>query len=61
VRRVRLAGPLDLIVTIDNLLNARYRHLNLRAFTNPEEFEGSPQNPRRITVGAQVSLGGRNP
>ena len=46
VRRARLAGPLDLFVTIDNLLDARYRHLNLRAFTNPEEFAGSPQNPR---------------
>jgi outer membrane cobalamin receptor len=61
IRRTRLAGPLDLFVTIDNLLDARYRHLNLRAFTNPEEFAGSPQNPRRITIGAQISFGNRTP
>jgi len=59
VRRAQVAGPVGLFMTIDNLFDARYRHLNLRAFTNPEEFEGSPQNPRRITFGAQVAFGGR--
>jgi outer membrane receptor for ferrienterochelin and colicin len=61
VRRARVAGPVGLFMTVDNLFDARYRHLNLRAFSNPEEFEGSPQNPRRITIGAQVSFGGRTP
>lgn len=44
----------DAFVAIDNALDARYRHMNLRAFTNPEEFAGSPQNPRRITAGVQL-------
>jgi hypothetical protein len=30
--------------------------MNLRAFTNPEEFAGSPQNPRRVIVGVDVKL-----
>ena len=44
----------DGFVTIENALDARYRNMNLRAFTNPEEFAGSPQNPRRHTAGVQV-------
>jgi outer membrane cobalamin receptor len=56
VQRRNVFTNVDGFVTIDNALDARYRHMNLRAFTNPEEFEGSPQNPRRITVGVQLHL-----
>jgi iron complex outermembrane receptor protein len=49
-------GPLDLFVRVDNLFDARYRNVNLRAFTNPEEMEGSPQNPRRLSAGVQIRL-----
>jgi outer membrane cobalamin receptor len=54
VRREKLLANVDGFVTVDNALDARYRNLNLRAFTNPEEFEGSPQNPRRIVAGIQL-------
>jgi outer membrane receptor protein involved in Fe transport len=55
-RRRRVLGPVDLFLTVENLFDARYRHLNLRAFSNPEEMEGSPQNPRRISIGAQIRI-----
>jgi outer membrane cobalamin receptor len=56
LRRRRVARALDVFVTAENLLDARYRALNPRAFSNPEEFEGSPQNPRRLLAGVQVRL-----
>ena len=56
VRRERILSKLDGFLTVENALDARYRNVNLRAFTNPEEFVGSPQNPRRITVGVDVKL-----
>jgi hypothetical protein len=46
----------DLFVSVENALDARYRSMNLRAFTNPEEFVGSPQNPRRIVAGVQLRV-----
>lgn len=55
VRR-RLRRGLDAFVTIENALDARYRSINLRAFNNPEEFIGAPQNPRRIIAGVQVRV-----
>jgi outer membrane cobalamin receptor len=48
--------PLTLFMTVENALDARYRHINLRAYANPEELIGAPQNPRRITVGVQLEL-----
>jgi outer membrane receptor protein involved in Fe transport len=41
----------DLFVSVENLTDRRYRHANLRAYENPEELVGVPQNPRRIAVG----------
>jgi outer membrane receptor for ferrienterochelin and colicin len=54
VRRHLARTPLTLFATADNLFDARYRNLNLRAYINPEEMVGSPQNPRRLTAGMQV-------
>jgi outer membrane receptor protein involved in Fe transport len=56
LRRRRIFGMFDAFAAVENLLDTRYRALNLRAFTNPEEMEGSPQNPRRISAGLQLRL-----
>ena len=56
LRRYNVLRNLDAFVTIENGLDRRYRSINLRAFTNPEELIGAPQNPRRVTVGIQVRL-----
>jgi outer membrane receptor protein involved in Fe transport len=48
--------PVDVFVTAENLLDARYRNVNLRAFTNAEEIIGSVQNPRRLSVGLDVRI-----
>jgi outer membrane receptor for ferrienterochelin and colicin len=56
VRRQRLFKGVDAFVTVENALDARYRNLNYRAFSNPEEFVGSPQNPRRLTVGVDLQI-----
>ena len=56
LRRHRLLKNLDAFLTIENLLDARYRDINARAFTNPEEFVGAPQNPRRITAGFEIKV-----
>ncbi len=56
LRREQMFKGLDLFVTIENVLDARYRNLNLRAFSNPEEFIGAPQNPRRLTVGVDLRI-----
>jgi outer membrane cobalamin receptor len=58
VRRHRLLRGLGLYLTLENLLDARYRSINVRAFSNPEEFTGMPQNPRRATIG--VFIAGRS-
>ena len=56
VRRRNLLKNLDAFVTIENGLDRRYRNINVRAYTNPEEMIGGPQNPRRITVGLDLRL-----
>jgi hypothetical protein len=43
-------------VTVENAFDRRYRSINERAYTNPEEFVGIPQNPRRFTVGLELRL-----
>lgn len=53
VRRT-ISSRLDAFATVENVLDARYRAINLRAFNNPEELIGAPQNPRRIIAGLQV-------
>jgi hypothetical protein len=44
------------VATVENALDRRYRTINLRAYNNPEELIGAPQNPRRLTVGFDWSL-----
>lgn len=51
----RFAG----FVTVENALNRQYRAINMRAYTNPEEFVGAPQNPRRIAIGFELRSGVR--
>jgi outer membrane cobalamin receptor len=55
IRRT-VSRRLDVHATIENALDGRYRHLNSRAYTNPEELIGAPQNPRRLTAGVTVRL-----
>jgi outer membrane receptor protein involved in Fe transport len=55
VRR-RLSSRFDAFVTIENALDRRYRAINVRAYSNPEELIGAPQNPRRFTVGFDLRL-----
>jgi outer membrane cobalamin receptor len=59
VRRRSVTRHADLFLTVENALGARYRNINRRAYTNPEELIGAPQNPRRLTVGVDVQLWGR--
>jgi outer membrane receptor for ferrienterochelin and colicin len=56
VRRNRLFKNVDVFATIENGFDARYRHINARAYTNPEELIGAPQNPRRLTIGFDLRL-----
>lgn len=56
VRRREVFTHVDLFLTLDNALDARYRNINLRAYTNPEELIGAPQNPRRVTVGVDIRV-----
>ena len=56
IRRRDLFTHVDLFLRIDNALDARYRHINVRAYTNPEELIGAPQNPRRITLGVDIRV-----
>jgi outer membrane receptor protein involved in Fe transport len=56
VRRRNLFKNIDWFVTVENALDRRYRTVNLRAYTNPEELIGAPQNPRRLTVGVDLRL-----
>jgi outer membrane cobalamin receptor len=56
VRRRKLLDRLDAFVTIENVFDRRYRTINERAYINPEEFIGIPQNPRRITAGFDLRL-----
>jgi hypothetical protein len=54
--RRRLFSQLSTFLTIENALDARFRHLNARAYTNPEELVGAPQNPRRLTAGFEIRI-----
>jgi outer membrane receptor protein involved in Fe transport len=56
LRRRNLLEHLDAFLTVENGFDRRYRSINERAYTNPEEFVGIPQNPRRITVGVELRL-----
>jgi len=56
VRRRDVLKHVDAFVTIENALDARYRAINARAYLNPEELVGAPQNPRRFTVGFDFRL-----
>ena len=56
IRRERLLKGVSAFVTIENAFDARYRNLNVRAYSNPEELVGQPQNPRRLTVGVDLRL-----
>lgn len=56
VRRRSLLGHFDAFVTVENAFDRRYRSINERAYANPEEFVGIPQNPRRISVGLEARL-----
>jgi outer membrane receptor protein involved in Fe transport len=56
VRRTGLFRNLDGFVTVENAFDRRYRTINARAYTNPEELIGAPQNPRRLTVGVDLRL-----
>ena len=56
IRRIDVFKELDLFVLVENLFDARYRNINMRAYSNPEELIGAPQNPRRLTIGFQYEL-----
>jgi outer membrane cobalamin receptor len=56
LRRRNVLEHLDAFVTVENAFDRRYRTINERAYLNAEEFIGSPQNPRRITVGFDLRL-----
>jgi outer membrane cobalamin receptor len=56
VRRREVFTHVDLFLTLDNALDARYRNINTRAYTNPEELVGAPQNPRRVMVGVDIRV-----
>jgi outer membrane receptor protein involved in Fe transport len=51
-----LTRSVDGFVSLDNLFDARYRNVNMRAYTNPEELVGAPQNPRRVIAGLSVRV-----
>jgi outer membrane cobalamin receptor len=57
IRRNRITRNLDAFFRVENLFDARYFHINERAFSSPEELAGSPQAPRRISVGIDVRVG----
>jgi hypothetical protein len=56
IRRENVFRNIDAFMTIENALDQRFRAVNLRAFNNPEELIGAPQNPRRVIVGLQVRI-----
>lgn len=57
LRRNRITRNLDAFVRVENLFDARYFDLNVRAYSSAEELAGSPQGPRRISVGFDVRVG----
>lgn len=56
IRRRNVLKNVDAFVTVENATDVRYRAINARAYTNPEELIGAPQNPRRFTVGLDVRI-----
>jgi outer membrane receptor for ferrienterochelin and colicin len=57
LRRVNVMHKgLELFTSVENAFDNRYRHVNPRAYTNPEELIGAPQNPRRLTIGARLQI-----
>lgn len=56
VRRRTLFKNVDVFLTVENLFDARYRNINARAYNNPEELIGAPQNPRRVVVGLDLRI-----
>ena len=56
VRRRNLFKNIDAFVMLENAFDRRYRGINIGAYTNSEELIGSPQNPRRITIGFDLRL-----
>jgi outer membrane cobalamin receptor len=56
VRRIGVFKNLDLFAMVENAFDKRYRAINARAYLNPEELIGAPQNPRRFTVGFDVRM-----
>lgn len=57
LRRNQITRRIDAFLRVENALNARYVHINERAVTNPEEFVGAPQAPRRISIGIDLRVG----
>lgn len=56
VRRRNVVKNIDVFLTLENAFDARYRTINPKAYLNPEELIGAPQNPRRVTIGFDVRL-----
>lgn len=54
--RRKLSKTLDAFLTIENALDRRYQTINPRAYTNPEELIGAPQNPRRVSAGFSLRV-----
>src|ERR1043165_9978291 len=59
IRREGLFKHATAFLSIDNVFDARYRNVNARAYNNPEELIGEPQNPRRLVVGLEFEVGKR--
>ena len=55
-RREDVFDDLDFFITVENMFDARYRNINTRAYLNPEELIGAPQNPRRLILGVQLRV-----
>ncbi|HYE86634.1 MAG TPA: TonB-dependent receptor [Vicinamibacterales bacterium] len=57
LRRNQVMRNIDAFLRVENLFDARYVHLNERAYSNDEELNGSPQSPRRLSAGFTVRIG----
>jgi iron complex outermembrane receptor protein len=56
LRRRSVMERMNAVLKIENAFDRRYRTINERAYLNPEEFIGIPQNPRRISAGIELRL-----
>jgi outer membrane receptor protein involved in Fe transport len=54
--RSQLQKRIEAFANASNALNAKYRNVNVHAFSpsNDTEWAGTPQDPQRIALGAQV-------